>query len=86
MHTFSSQKLEALVIPAGLYPQIIVQDVGIHAGGGAGNFFPLPLTPINVSPGVNCCDFNYSMELTLLGVQPTIKHRCASTNFIILMQ
>ena len=39
MHTFSYQKLEALALHAGIYPQIIDQDVGICAEV-TGNNFP----------------------------------------------
>ena len=47
MQNFCYNKLEALHLPSGIHPQIIDQDVGIHAGG-EGNKFSITVATMNV--------------------------------------
>ena len=49
-------------------------------------FFSLPPSPMNVDPGFNYPNFNYSMKLAVLGVQHTIERSCASTSLVIPTQ
>ena len=85
VYAFSHQERDALAIPARLYQQIPFQYFGIHAGG-AGNFFSLLLAPTNVALGVNGFNFNYSMDITLLGIPHTIEQSCYSTGLMRSIQ
>ena len=60
IYAFSYQTWESFLIRSGLYQNILAQDIGVHTGV-ARNNFPLPISPINVSPGVNGPNFNYRM-------------------------
>ena len=59
------------MLPAGLYPNCFGLDVGISAGGGHEIISSLPLSPSNVTSGVNNPNFDYSMEFALLDVPHT---------------
>ena len=56
IYAFTYQKLEALEIPEGLYPQIVGRYIGIHEKG-AGNIFSLPLSHFDLDTVVNDPNF-----------------------------
>ena len=53
---------------------------------GGRKFFLYPLDPTNEAPGVYDPNFNYSMEIALIGVPHTIEKRCSSTGIMRPMQ